>query len=50
MNQRSFDRKTEKVDQMHQLSLFEVFNEPEFFSNDSDDPEVAEIIVSPEYS
>lgn len=46
MNQRSFGRKTEKADQMHQLSLFEVFNEPEFFSDDSEDPEVAEIIVS----
>lgn len=38
MNQRSFGRKTEKVNQMHQLSLFEVFNEPEFFSDDSDNP------------
>lgn len=46
MNQRSFGHKTEKADQMHQLSLFEVFNEPEFFSDDSDDPEVSEIIVS----
>lgn len=46
MNQRSFGRKTEKANQMHQLSLFEVFNEPEFFSDDSDDPEVTEIIVS----
>ena len=45
MNQRSFGRKTEKVDQMHQLSLFEVFNEPEFFSDDSEEPEVSEIIV-----
>ena len=46
MNQRSFGRKTEKMDQMHQLSLFELFNEPEFFSDDSEDPEVSEIIVS----
>lgn len=43
MNQRSFGRKTAKADQMHQLSLFDIFNEPEFFS---DDPEVTEIIVS----
>lgn len=46
MNQRPFDRKTEQVDQMHQISLFEVFNEPEFFSDDSEDAEVAELIVS----
>ena len=45
MNQRSFGRKTEKLDQMHQMSLFEVFNEPEFFSDDSEEPEVSEIIV-----
>lgn len=29
-----------------QLSLFEIFNEPEFFSDDSEEPEVSEIIVS----
>ena len=46
MNQRSFGRKTEKLDQMHQMSLFEVLNEPEFFSDDSEEPEVSEIIVS----
>lgn len=45
MNQRSFGHKTEKLDQMHQMSLFEVFNEPEFFSDDSEEPEVSEIIV-----
>lgn len=45
MNQRSFGRNTEKLDQMHQMSLFEVFNEPEFFSDDSEEPEVSEIIV-----
>lgn len=27
------------------MSLFEVFNEPEFFSDDSEEPEVSEIIV-----
>ncbi len=30
---------------MHQISLFEVFNEPEFFSDDSEEPEVSEIIA-----
>lgn len=45
MNQRSFGRKTEKANQMHQLSLFEIFNEPEFFSDDSEEPEMSEILV-----
>ncbi len=49
MNQRSFGRKTEQADQMHQLSLFEVSNEAEFFSDDSADPEVSEIVV-PSYT
>lgn len=49
MNQRSFDRKTEQADQMHQLSLFEVFNEAEFFYDDSEDPEVSEIVI-PSYT
>lgn len=49
MNQRSFGRKTEQADQMHQLSLFEVFNEAEFFSDDSEDPEVSEIVI-PSYT
>ena len=49
MNQRSFGRKTEQADQMHQLSLFEVFNEAEFFSDDSADPEVSEIVI-PSYT
>ncbi len=49
MNQRSFGRKTEQADQMHQLSLFEVFNEAEFFSDNSEDPEVSEIVV-PSYT
>ena len=26
MNQRSFGRKTEQLDEMHQMSVFEVFN------------------------
>lgn len=46
MNQRTFGRKTEQMDQMHQLSLFEVFNEPEFLSDNSPEPEVTEVIVS----
>ena len=46
MNQRSFGRKTEQLEQMHQMSIFEIFNEPEVFSDDSRDPEVSEIVVA----
>ena len=47
MNQRSFGRKTEKMDQIeNQLSLFDVFNEPEVLSDNSREPEITEIIVS----
>lgn len=49
MNQRSFGRKTEKLDQMddmHQMSLFDVFNEPEVFQDDSKESEITEIVVS----
>ena len=46
MNQRSFGRKTEQLDQMHQMTLFEVFNEPEVLSDDSTEPEISEIIIS----
>ena len=46
MNQRSFGRKTEQLDQMHQMTLFEVFNEPELLCDDSKEPEVSEITVS----
>jgi transposase len=46
MNQRSFGRKTEQLDQMHQLNLFEVFNEPEVFCDNSKEPEITEITVS----
>ena len=49
MNQRSFGRKTEQADQMHRLSLFEVFNEAEFFSDDPEDP-VLSVIVVPSYT
>ena len=40
MNQRSFGRKTESLDWMHQMTLFEVFNEPEMLCDDSREPEV----------
>ncbi|MBP5261681.1 MAG: IS66 family transposase [Clostridiales bacterium] len=46
MNQRSFGRKTEQLDQMHQYTLFEVFNEPELLHDDSKEPEVKEVIIS----
>ena len=53
MNQRSFGRKTEKKEQVpNQLSLQDyldnenVFNEPEYLSDDSKEPEISEIIVS----
>ena len=47
MNQRSFGRKTEKMDQIaNQLSLFDVFNEPEVLSDNSREPEITEIVVS----
>ena len=47
MNQRSFGRKTEKMDQLeNQLSLFDVFNEPEVLCDNSKEPEITEIIVS----
>ena len=43
MNQRSFGRKTEKIDDM-QLT-FDIFNEPESLSDDSPDPEITEVVV-----
>ena len=46
MNQRSFGRKTEQADQLHQYTLFEVFNEPELLCDDSKEPEVTEVIIS----
>ena len=46
MNQRSFGRKTEQLYEMHQMNLFEVFNEPEIFSDDSKEPEITEITIS----
>lgn len=46
MNQRSFGRKTEQLDEMHQMSLFEIFNEPEALSDDSKEPEITEITIS----
>lgn len=46
MNQRSFGRKTEQLNEMQQMNLFEIFNEPESLSDDSMEPEITEIIVS----
>ena len=46
MNQRSFGRKTEQANQLHQYTLFEVFNEPELLCDDSKEPEVTEVIIS----
>ena len=50
MNQRTFGRKTEKVETMNQLTLDDymddVFNEPEAMSDDSKEPEITEVIVS----
>lgn len=36
----------EQLDQMHQITLFEVFNEPELLCDDSKEPAVSEIKVS----
>ncbi|MCD8012863.1 MAG: transposase, partial [Lachnospiraceae bacterium] len=47
MNQRTFGRKTEQLSQMEgQMNLFDVLNEPEFFSDDSPEPEITEVVVS----
>lgn len=46
MNQRSFGRKSETLDGMHQMTLDEVFNEPELLRDDSGEPEITEITVS----
>ncbi len=47
MNQRAFGRKTEKLDQIPgQEDLFEYFNEPEAFSDDSPEPDIKETVVS----
>ena len=46
MNQRSFGRKTEQLDEMQRLNLFEIFNEPEALSDDSNEPEITEITIS----
>ena len=45
MNRRSFGRKTEQLDEMHQMTLFEVFNEPEVLSDDSKEPAISELII-----
>ncbi len=47
MNQRSFGRKTETADSLeNQMSLFEVFNEPELLSDNSNEPEITEVTIS----
>ncbi len=49
MNQRSFGRKTEQAQKLgdaHQMTIFEVFNEPEILSDNSPEPEITEIVVS----
>ena len=49
MNQRSFGRKTEQLnqmEQMHQITLAEFFNEAELLSDTSKEPEVSEIVVA----
>ncbi len=47
MNQRSFGRKTEKLDQISgQMDMFDVFNETEFLADTSPEPEITEITVS----
>ena len=46
MNQRSFGRKTEQLDQMQQLTLFDYFYEPELLCYDSGEPQINEITVS----
>ncbi len=46
MNQRSFGRKTEQLSQMNQMTLYDIFNEPEAFCDDSKEPEIQEIVVS----
>lgn len=40
MNQRSFRRKSETLDGMHQMALDEVFNESELLRDDSKEPKI----------
>ena len=49
MNQRSFGKKTEQLDQLdqfQQLTVFDFFNEPEALSDESPEPEITEVIIS----
>ena len=46
MNQRTFGRKTEQVSQLDQFSLYDYFNEPEAKCDDSDEPDITEVIIS----
>lgn len=46
MNQRSYGRKSEQVEDIHQLSLYDMFNEAKALRDDSKEPEITEIIIS----
>jgi hypothetical protein len=46
MNQRSFGRKTEKAEDLGQLTIYDYLNEPEALCDDSREPEITEVIVS----
>ncbi|MBR4816737.1 MAG: transposase, partial [Lachnospiraceae bacterium] len=46
MNQRSFGKKTEQMDQFQQLTIFDFFNETEALSDDSPEPEITEVVIS----
>lgn len=45
MNQRFFGRKTKQLDEMHQITLFEVFNEPEVPSDNFGESKITEIVI-----
>ena len=44
MNQRSYGKKTEKLDDMQ--FTFDIFNEPESLSDDSPEPDISEVVVA----
>ena len=46
MNQRSYGRKTEQLEEIHQLTMYDVFNEAEVLYDGSPEPEITEINVS----
>lgn len=45
MNRRSFSRMTEQLNQIHQMTLFDVFNEPEFLCDDSKEPAFTDVLI-----